>query len=392
MTEAGMSEAGMTEAGMSEVGAGVAQRYRTLRLIRRFEERAIELVRDGHIDGGIHPYLGQEAIATGVCAALSAEDIITSTHRGHGHVLAKGADPARMLAELAGRETGLNRGRGGSMHAADFSLGIYGANGIVGAGAPIAAGAAWAARQAGSRGVAVSFFGDGAVNQGVLLEALNLAALWRLPVLFVCENNGYATTLTVADAVAGSITGRAEAFGIPTSTVDGMDVEQVYATACAAVDAARDGAGPAFLECLTYRFDAHHTWEHKARVNYRPAAEVDTGRSRDPLEVQSARLDPAHRAAIDTEVEAVLAEAVRFALDSPRPDPAGALDHLYRTGLRGRTGTGEPHPTPTLGPANPGPANPGPANPGPANPGPANPGPANPGPANLGTATLGTVS
>jgi pyruvate dehydrogenase E1 component alpha subunit len=319
-----------------------------MRLIRRFEERAIELVRAGEIVGGIHPYIGQEAIAAGVCAALRVDDVVTSTHRGHGHVLAKGADPARMLAELAGRENGLNKGRGGSMHAADLSLGIYGANGIVGAGGPIATGAAWAARQAGSDRVAVSFFGDGAVNQGVLLETLNLAALWRLPVLFVCENNGYATTLTVAAAVAGTITGRATAFGIPASTVDGMDAEAVYEAAGAAVRAAREGAGPAFLECLTYRFDAHHTWEHKARVNYRPAGEVSTGRARDPLAAQGARLSDVERAALDDSVESVLDEAVAFALGGPRPDPAGAMDHLYRDGMRGRSGTGEPHLTPTL--------------------------------------------
>src|SRR5215510_5558750 len=163
--------------------------YRTVRLIRRFEERAIELVNSGEIVGGIHPYIGQEAIAAGVCAALRDSDVITSTHRGHGHVLAKGADPARMMAELAGRVDGLNQGRGGSMHAADFGLNIFGANGIVGAGAPIAVGAGWAGMQAGTDRVAVTFFGDGALNQGVWLESLNLAALWRVPVLFVCENN-----------------------------------------------------------------------------------------------------------------------------------------------------------------------------------------------------------
>jgi acetoin:2,6-dichlorophenolindophenol oxidoreductase subunit alpha len=324
----------------------VPDRYRVMRLIRRFEERAIELVHSGEILGGIHPYIGQEAIAAGVCAALRADDVITSTHRGHGHVLAKGADPARMLAELAGRENGLNKGRGGSMHAADFGLGIYGANGIVGAGGPIATGAAWAHRQAGSDRVAVSFFGDGAVNQGVLLETLNLAALWRLPVLFVCENNGYATTLTVAAAVAGTITGRAAAFGIPSSTVDGMDAEAVFDAASAAVEAARAGAGPAFLECTTYRFDAHHTWEHKARVNYRSAGEVGTGRARDPLDVQGARLSDVERAGLDAEVEMVIDDAVAFALAGPRPDPTGALDNLYHDGLRGRSGTGEPHLTP----------------------------------------------
>jgi pyruvate dehydrogenase E1 component alpha subunit len=312
--------------------------YRTVRLIRRFEERAIELTRSGEIVGGIHPYLGEEAIAAGVCAALRPTDLIVSTHRGHGHVLAKGADPARMMAELTGRQTGLNRGRGGSMHAADFRLGILGANAIVGANAPIATGAAWAAKQAGQDTVAVSFFGDGAVSQGVLLESLNLAALHRVPVVFVCENNGFATTMRVANAVAGSITGRAAAFGIPASTVDGMDAEAVYASAVEAVDRARSGGGPGFIECGTYRFDAHHTWEHKARPRYRTDGEVAVGRGRDPVEIQGARLSIMDRAEIDAAVESTLDDAVRFALASPHPDPETALDFLYATGLRGRPG------------------------------------------------------
>jgi acetoin:2,6-dichlorophenolindophenol oxidoreductase subunit alpha len=314
--------------------------YRPVRLIRRFEERAVELVRSGDIIGGIHPYTGQEAIAAGVCAALRVDDMITSTHRGHGHVLAKGADPARVLAELAGRATGLNKGRGGSMHAADFALGILGANAIVGANGAITAGAAWAARQEGSDRVAVSFFGDGAVNQGVLLEAMNLAALWRLPVLFVCENNGYATTLTVSDAVAGTITGRGEAFGIPSVTVDGMDPRTVLAAAREAVDRARAGGGPSLVECLTYRFDAHHTWEHKARVRYRDDDEVLSGRERDPVEIQGARLTDGERELLDAEVESLVDAAIAFALDSPHPDPVGALDHLYATGMRARPGGG----------------------------------------------------
>src|SRR5499427_3895684 len=233
------------------VSAGL---YRTVRLIRRFEERAIEMVRSGVINGGIHPYIGGEAIAAGVCAALRADDLITSTHRGHGHVLAKGSDPVRMLAELAGRETGLNAGRGGSMHAADVSMGIYGANAIVGASAAIAAGAAWSHRRAGHDRVAVTFFGDGAVNQGVLLEALNLASLRRLPVIFVCENNQFATSMRVQDTTAGTITGRPGAFGIPAETVDGMDAEAVLEAASGAVARARGGDVPTFLECLTYRF------------------------------------------------------------------------------------------------------------------------------------------
>jgi pyruvate dehydrogenase E1 component alpha subunit len=319
--------------------ADSAQLYRTVRLIRRFEQRAIELVRSGVIPGGIHPYIGQEAIAAGVCGALRADDIITSTHRGHGHVLAKGADPIRMLAELAGRETGLNRGRGGSMHAADIGVGIYGANAIVGAAAPIAAGAAWWHRQTGHDRVAVSFFGDGAVNQGVLLETLNLAALRKLPVLFVCENNGFATSMRVEDSTAGSITGRAAAFGIPAETVDGMDPELVLAAATRAVERARQGDGPSFLECLTYRFDAHHTWEYLARPRYRSAEEVAAGSVRDPLQIQAERVAEDVRAGIDAEIEALLDEAVRFVADSPEPDPAGALDYLYAGPTRGRPGS-----------------------------------------------------
>jgi len=318
--------------------ADAAELYRTVRLIRRFEERAIELVRAGVIVGGIHPYIGEEAIAAGVCAALRREDLITSTHRGHGHVLAKGADPIRMLAELAGRETGLNGGRGGSMHAADVGVGVYGANAIVGAAAAIAAGAAWSHRGAGRDRVAVTFFGDGAVNQGVLLETMNLASLRCLPVVFVCENNGFATTMRVRDTTAGSITGRAEAFGIPSSTVDGQDPEVVLAAASAAVRRARAGEGPSFLECLTYRFDAHHTWEHSVRPRYRTDEEVAAGRARDPVAIQAARVPPEVRERIDAEIEALLDEAERFVQASPEPDPAGALDHLYAAGNLGRPG------------------------------------------------------
>jgi acetoin:2,6-dichlorophenolindophenol oxidoreductase subunit alpha len=316
-----------------------ADLYRTVRLIRRFEQRAIELVRDGVIPGGIHPYIGEEAIAAGACAALRPDDLITSTHRGHGHVLAKGADPVRMLAELAGRETGLNGGRGGSMHTADVSAGIYGANAIVGASAAIAAGAAWSHRHAGHDRVAVTFFGDGAVNQGVLLEALNLASLRRLPVIFVCENNQFATSMRVQDTTAGTITGRARAFGIPAETIDGMDAEAVLGAASGAVARARAGEGPTFLECLTYRFDAHHTWEYKVRPRYRTDEEVAAGRARDPLEIQAARVPDAVRARIDGEIEELLDQARRFVDASPEPDPSGALDYLYAGALRGREGT-----------------------------------------------------
>ncbi|WP_433162311.1 thiamine pyrophosphate-dependent dehydrogenase E1 component subunit alpha [Kribbella sp. CA-247076] len=303
--------------------------YRTVRLIRRFEERAIEFVRSGEIVGGIHPYIGEEAVAAGVCAALRPSDVITSTHRGHGHVLARGVDPARLLAELMGRETGLNKGRGGSMHAADFGLGILGANAIVGAAASIATGAAWAYGRQGRDTVAATFFGDGAMNEGMLLEAFNLAALWRVPVIFVCENNGYATTMPVASAVAGSITGRARAFGIPAFTVDGQDPEKVLAATASAVERACAGKGPTFLECTTYRFDAHHTFEHRTRLTYRSTEEVSAGWSRDPVEIQGARLAAAERAAVDAEVEALLDAAAGDALGSAHPDPAAALEYLY---------------------------------------------------------------
>jgi TPP-dependent pyruvate/acetoin dehydrogenase alpha subunit len=318
--------------------ADSADLYRTVRLIRRFEQRAIEMVRSGVIAGGIHPYIGEEAIAAGVCAALRPDDLITSTHRGHGHVLAKGADPVRMLAELAGRGTGLNHGRGGSMHAADVSAGIIGANAMVGASAAIAAGAAWSHRRAGHDCVAVTFFGDGAVNQGVLLEALNLASLLRLPVIFVCENNQFATSMRVQDSTAGTITGRAEAFGIRAETADGMDPETVLEAAGSAVDRARAGDGPVFLEFLTYRFDAHHTWEHIARPRYRTDEEVAAGSARDPLEIQAARVPEAVRLRIDAEIEDLLDRAQRFVESSPEPDPSGALDFRYSSGFRGRAG------------------------------------------------------
>ncbi|MFC0006506.1 thiamine pyrophosphate-dependent dehydrogenase E1 component subunit alpha [Micromonospora siamensis] len=314
--------------------------YRTVRLIRRFEERAIELVRSGHIVGGIHPYLGQEGIAAGVCAALRPTDLVTGTHRGHGHVLAKGADPARTMAELCGRETGSNRGRGGSMHAADFSVGVLGANAIVGAAGAILTGAVWARRRRDDDVVGATFFGDGAVNEGMLLEAFNLAALWRVPVLFVCENNGYATTMPVRGAVAGTITGRAEAFGMPAAVVDGQDPEAVRDVTAAAVARMRAGGGPELVEARTYRFDAHHTFEHSVRLDYRPPQEVAAGRERDPVVIQGARLPADRRAKVDAEVEATLAAAVEFALAGPHPDPAGALDHLYASGLVARTGGG----------------------------------------------------
>jgi TPP-dependent pyruvate/acetoin dehydrogenase alpha subunit len=314
--------------------------YAVVRLVRRFEQRAIDLVRSGVIVGGVHPYLGQEAVAAGVCGALRADDVLTSTHRGHGHVLAKGADPGRVLAELAGRESGLNRGRGGSMHAADLALGIYGANAIVGAGVPIAAGAAWAGARKGSDRVVAAFFGDGAANQGVVLETFNLAALWQLPLIFVCENNGWATSTRTRDATAGSITARAAGFGIAAQEVDGQDPQAVYQAAAGAVARARAGGGPSLLECVTSRFDAHHTFEHAARPRYRTEEELAAARARDPLAIQGARIPEQARARIDAQIEDRLEQAERFALAAAHPDPAGAGHYLYAGATRTRTGTG----------------------------------------------------
>jgi TPP-dependent pyruvate/acetoin dehydrogenase alpha subunit len=312
--------------------------YRTMRTIRRFEERVVELVNANEIAGVTHEYVGQEAVATGVCAALRRDDVITSTHRGHGHVIAKGADISRMMAELLGRVDGLNRGRGGSMHIADLGLGIYGANGIVAAGAPFAAGAAWAGRRDGTNIVAATFFGEGGANQGVLHETMNLAALWKLPVLFVCENNGYAVTLAQERSTAGSLVGRAAAYGMAAEAVDGMDVEAVLTAATRAVERGRAGGGPTFVECRTYRFFGHHTAERTMKLGYRTDDEIAHWRKRDPLEVTGSKLDDSTRARVDDEIEELLDVAVEFARRSPRPNPSEALDLVYASGLRPRDG------------------------------------------------------
>ena len=314
------------------------QLYRTMRLIRRFEERVVELVNANEIAGVTHEYVGQEAVAAGVCAALRPDDVITSTHRGHGHLIAKGADVRGMMAELLGRTTGLNRGRGGSMHIADVSLGILGANGIVAAGSPFAAGAAWAHRQAGSQHVATTFFGDGGVNQGILHEAMNLAGVWELPVVFVCENNGYAVSLPAERSTAGSIVERAAAYGFPAASVDGMDAEAVLTATEEAVARARERSQPSFLECLTYRFVGHHTAERTMKLGYRTDEEIARWRLRDPLEVVGARLEPGERERIDGEVETLLSAAIAFARESPRPDAGTALDYVYASGAMPRKG------------------------------------------------------
>ena len=253
-------------------------------------------------------------------------------------MIAKGADVRRMMAELLGRVDGLNRGRGGSMHIADVGIGIFGANGMVAAGAPIAAGAAWAGIREGTNVVAAAFFGEGGANQGVLHETMNLAALWRLPVLFVCENNGYAVTLSQERSTAGSLVERAAAYGMAAEAVDGMDAEAVLAAATGAAARAREGAGPTFLECRTYRFFGHHTAERTMKLGDRTDDEIETWRLRDPLLVTGSKLEDDERARIDAQVEELLDGAVAFARSSPRPDAAEALDLVYASGLRPRDG------------------------------------------------------
>src|SRR5438132_4167666 len=239
-----------------DVGADTLRSlHRTMLTIRLFEQRVAREFRTGEIPGFVHMYIGQEAVAAGVCANLGEGDYVTSTHRGHGHCIAKGCDLGRMMAEIYGRETGLCKGRGGSMHIADFSRGMLGANAIVGGGIALATGAALAARVRGSDQVAVSFFGDGAVNQGVFHESLNLAAIWTLPVLYVCENNGFAESTPASYATSvPDVAVRATAYGIAQAIADTRDVLAVHAAACEAVERARSGGGPTLLELKTYRF------------------------------------------------------------------------------------------------------------------------------------------
>jgi TPP-dependent pyruvate/acetoin dehydrogenase alpha subunit len=306
--------------------------------IRLFEERVIRLVNDNEIAGVTHEYIGQEAVAVGVCEALNAGDGITSTHRGHGHIIAKGGRVDRMMAELFGRRNGYNSGRGGSMHIADLSLNIYGANGMVAAGAPIAMGAAWTSKVKGTNQAVASFFGDGAINQGVLHETMNMASLWALPVLFICENNGYAVTLSAEQSSANiNLAERASAYNMPGLLVDGMNVLDVFAAATEAVQLARDGGGPSFLECKTYRYMGHHTAEATMNLSYRSKEEIIEWKKKDPI----VQLDEWLRLHYDwsiadmnqlkEEIGAEIEAAVEFARQSPVPNPRESLDNMYAT-------------------------------------------------------------
>jgi acetoin:2,6-dichlorophenolindophenol oxidoreductase subunit alpha len=301
--------------------------YERMLLIRRTEERLSADSAAGKLPGAVHLYIGEEAVAAGVCAHLADRDYVTSTHRGHGHYLAKGGDLRAMMAEIWGKREGICRGMGGSMHVADISKGILGANGIVGAGLAIATGAAFGARLDGDGKVAVCFFGDGASNQGVLMETLNVSTLWQLPVIFVCENNMFSEFTPSREVTAGRIADRARAFAMPTAEVDGNDVLAVWQAAREAVERARAGGGPSFIEARTYRIQGHFEAERfiLAGDRYRADAEIAEWRARDPLERLRGRLTSAGAAGPDAlgEIDArVLGQVDDAAADAEAGQPA----------------------------------------------------------------------
>jgi pyruvate dehydrogenase E1 component alpha subunit len=308
---------------------------RTMILIREFDERAIQLRVAGKIYGAVHPYVGQEAVAVGVCSTLTVRDRVTSTHRGHGHCIAKGADIRRMMAELFGRVDGYCKGKGGSMHIADFAVGMLGANGIVGGGLPIACGAALAAQLEGRGDVTVCFFGDGAAAEGEFHEALNIAALWKLPIVFVCENNQYAANNAVAaQHPRVEIAAHAGAYAIPGVTADGNDVLAVRARTGEAVARARGGEGPSLVECQTYRWH-FHAMRAAIPPESRPAEEIAAWKGRDPIArleqhlLGAGVLTAGEIAAMRERVQADLDEAVAFAEASAFPDPKDLLVDMF---------------------------------------------------------------
>ncbi|MCC6791780.1 MAG: thiamine pyrophosphate-dependent dehydrogenase E1 component subunit alpha [Thermomicrobiales bacterium] len=302
--------------------------------IRAFERKVQALFKRGALPGFVHLYIGQEAIAVGACSVLRDDDRITSTHRGHGHLIAKGAEVDRMMAELLGRVDGYCKGKGGSMHIVDYELGILGANGIVGGGLPIATGAGLSDRVLGRDAVTVCFFGDGASNQGVLLESLNLSAIWGLPVVYLCENNGYTEWMPTESITAGNIGDRGKPFQIPSHTVDGNDVLAVRRSVDAAVDRARAGGGPSLIEAKTYRHLAHNEGEEAFSGKYRSDEEIAGWIERDPLVGFKAQLIAEGVAesdldAIETAEKERIDAALEFAERSALPEPADALEDLY---------------------------------------------------------------
>lgn len=312
----------MTAEVSSELGVDLAaaDMYLRMAVIRRFEQVAYRAYEQGDVHGTVHVGIGQEAVSVGVVGALRESDTVLSHHRGHGHALAKGVSPRRLMAELCGREGGVSRGRGGSMHATDLEHGFLGTLAVVGSSIPLAVGYALAQKLKGTDAVCVAFFGDGAVNQGVLYESMNLAALWSLPVLFVCENNSYAITTSAQESTAGAgIAARSRPFGIDGQVVDGQDVLAVREATERALAAAREGR-PGLLECLTYRFMGHSRGDPPHGV-YRTRAELDEWKSRDPLELLATAtgLDGERTAELQDQARAVAADALSFAQQSPVP-------------------------------------------------------------------------
>lgn len=309
--------------------------HRRMVRIRHFEETAGKMMEDGKIPGALHLYVGQEAIAAGIMVHLADTDQITSTHRGHGHLIAKGGDFNRMFAELFGKATGYCKGKGGSMHICDMDLGMLGANGIVGAGPPIAVGAAFANKFKDNGAVAVTFFGDGASNEGSVHEAANMAGLFKLPIVMVCENNGYGEyTAQKNHQAIVDVADRAAGYGMPGVVVDGMDVVAVYEAAGEAIDRARSGGGPTLLECKTYRY-YDHVGVRGMGLSYRTDEEVMEWKKRDPIDLFEARLSEQNimskddMAAVHETVKGELDVAIQFANDSPMPDPSTLLDDVY---------------------------------------------------------------
>ena len=309
--------------------------YRRMVMIRLFEEQVNDLYTRALMPGLAHLYIGEEAIAVGVCEALRADDYITSTHRGHGHCLAKGAAIDRMFTELLGKEAGYCKGKGGSMHIADPDTGNLGANAIVAGSAGIATGAAFSSKCLGNGRVTVCFFGEGALGQGVVYEVMNMAALWKLPVIYVCENNMYNEYTHVSETAAGDILARGPAFGVPAESVDGQDVRAVYTVTKRLVDRARKGEGPAFLMANTYRFMGHHVGDI-SREYYRSKQEEQTWKSeRDPIKVATGAIlsqnivDQAALDQIQSEVKAEIDKAVQFAMAAPYPNVDKVEQDVY---------------------------------------------------------------
>jgi len=307
--------------------------YRRMVRIREFELTAMDVFKRGLIKGTVHPYIGEEASGVGVCMALRSDDLIAGTHRSHGHNLAKGADPARMMAEIFGKEAGYCRGRGGSMHIAAFETGSLGALAVVGSGIPIAVGAALGFRLQGKDSVAIPFTGDGGTSTGNFHEALNMAAIWKLPVVFVVENNKYAVSTYYRDAVSiEDLSVRAAGYGIPGVRVDGFDVLKVHAAACEAVERARRGEGPTLLVTECYRIEGHYAGEPEV---YRDRTEVNEQRQYDPIKrfaavlVEDSSATAEQLESIQQEIRAEMSAAVEFALNAPMPDPSTALDFIY---------------------------------------------------------------